>query len=339
MNKSVLIIGFPGAVAKQVARMLARAGTPTTLLVTAGDMRHARALRKSTGESLHLITGSPDHIDFGLSGETYMELAANTRVVLSLLPQVMGRTEAPPGTLTRIGKELVEFALTAGPQTRVLHLSSIDIRGTGAGLFAESDIDIGQKPLLSIAQERLRNERVLGRFRSRFPITIVRTGVITGTGPGLVPLVPLMLAEPAFFSRYDEGGLNLTPLAGLSALIIHLLQFPEDTAGRTLHFFADSERSPRHLSASLTALAREMLPADADPVAMARPLCESAGFTARAFWQHNGSISGVSTAWTKTFFASRGFSSEEHLHVDWAQLMSETVNDLLAVKEQKGDAS
>ncbi len=320
---SVLIIGFPSSIAAQTARALCDAGVHVNLLVSKQDAHHGRALRGIDKAKLTLLTGNAEHIDFGLAGDAYMALAQTTRAVLSLMPQAFERDRPSAGVLMRAGQELAEFARTATPPLHALHLSGIDIRGTGTGLFSERDVCMGQSPPTALSRERLRVERALFQLRDHFATTIVRVGVLAGDGPGLYPFIPLALAEPAFFARLDTRHLHFTPLETLVAFLVHWCQHPVDTGGRALHLLAPDDATLSQRSEFLVREAQRRFPKGIAPDAWARKHCEALGFTARAFWQHNGSNAPVSSAWTDTFCREHGFALAERITVDWAQHVSQ----------------
>lgn len=330
-KKNVLVIGFPGATAKRVTKRLCHIGLHVFLLVNRSQINLTKSLKRKWGDSVTVIAGEPSHIDFGLTGEHYLELADQMHCVLCLMPSVLPSSISGEA-IAHVGREIIEFAQASPKLERCIYLSHLDVHGDFKGRFAENDVDVSQHFDSPSALYRLKNERVFRRFMGCLPVTVVRTGTIVGVGQGVYPLVQLILSSASYFIRNDNERLLLTVQEDLVELLAILVTGQLKIEGKTFHFFRPCSKTPGQFAKYITGLARSQVPAGFDLVAAAKRKEKEHGFSAREFWQQNKYSSNIENTWTLEYLEQYGVGSQNRTDELWESLVERSVDEIVGFR-------
>jgi long-chain acyl-CoA synthetase len=138
-----------------------------------------------------------------------------------------------------------------GGLRRFSHISTAYVAGEHAGCFSEDDLELGQRFRNPYEQSKFEAERMVGRWRSRLPITVMRPSIIVGerdsgwTSSFNVLYWPLRAfahgAYPALPAR-SQAPVDVVPVDYVADAIFALSQAPE-TEGGTFHLTAGRHTS------------------------------------------------------------------------------------------------
>jgi hypothetical protein len=320
MSLDIFIVGFPFAAADRVAAKLLKEGNRVSLLVPEQFILKARALKKRFGDSLTIFKGKPDCIDFGLSGEEYKKLLKNTRTMM-VLPSSFFPSSC---NIERIAREMVEFCLNALNFEQLIYLSCIDAAGKTSKIFCEKDLALSFEFLNRDAEHRAKNERILSRFKKQIPITIVRTGIVLGTGFGLYPVIPFLLLSNNYQNAPSLERIAFTPIADLVDFIAWLTRNP---VLKTVHFFHVLNKTPQKLSSEISIMAKKNFSSHYNIEQAALRYIKKQGFSLKSFWQNNGYTGKVQNSWSNNFLAEHKIKLPVVTEEVWAELTG------IAVKE------
>jgi len=307
-----MVIGFPGVVARRVAARLSGRGRAVRLLAPPGLEAEASAFAAALpGEAL-AVFGDLAHIDLGLPGPAYLELAAGLEsIVLAATPGPPRPDEAAASGAEEI-REVLELALSAPGLAHVVVLSHVDVAGDFDGSFAENDLDLGQRFPGPAGGERLVVERICRRFWPRIPLTVIRGGWAVGPDPDLAPVVAMLLAAGEEIERHAGCRLALSGVDGLSALLGDVVDHPPAAGGRVLHAVDPAFPAVEDLLRRTTAGIRDLAPGSFDLAAgagrMLRRAADGVRWHPREFLQRQPRAR-IETAWTRSFCDSRGLPS------------------------------
>jgi hypothetical protein len=312
----VFAIGFPGAVACEVATALAtQEGIDVRLLVSPEHRKEARQFVSRLKREITIVEGSDTRIDFGLSGKSYLKLAEEVETILQLnLPHPPGSQSAEPEARTA-AREIIELGLEAKRLKHVITLSHLDVAGHVDGVFAEWDLDLGQGFSDQLQEDRFRAERVFRRFMDKMPITVARSGWISGTGRGLCPLVHLLLAmdDPASAQIKDpDAGISAIDIGTLSGIIVGLIPLPPANGGRTLHLTYADLPAIGDLVAQIKQTAQELVPAGFELFTGAKRVLRRGDkehfWSVREFLRRQPAKARISTSLTERFLNENGLT-------------------------------
>ncbi len=256
----VLVLGFPGGVARAAAELLARERRAELLVMASEqDVPAARRLADRLAGA-EVIEGDSERIDFGLSGERYLRLVEEVDELLCLEQPLPPGEEGRRGHSRHSAREVIELFLASRRLRHLVVLSSLEVAGEGAGRFSESDLDTGQSFWDETSKERFRVERVYSRFSERVPLTVMRGGWLVGDGEGLVPLAQLLLAVGDDLGKSAARRPLLADAEAVAATASGLVGLAPARGGRVLHLL-DSERSSlEDLRTSVVSTARLLVP-------------------------------------------------------------------------------
>jgi long-chain acyl-CoA synthetase len=133
-----------------------------------------------------------------------------------------------------------------GGLRRFSHISTAYVAGDHAGCFSEDELELGQRFRNPYEQSKFEAERIVSRWRSRLPITVMRPSIVVGerdsgwTSSFNVLYWPLRAfaqgAYAALPARRD-GPVDVVPVDYVADAVFALSQAPE-TEGGTYHLTA-----------------------------------------------------------------------------------------------------
>lgn len=308
MTQVAFITGGTNALGASVAKKLCKAGYELELLVSAEQQADVTKLCGELGDRVRVHLGNSDAIDFGLGGAEYRELAGRITVMACLeLPPPPGAKGSAASAATR---EIVELGLVSSQLQHVLVLSHVDVCGDLDGTFGEHDLEAGGNGLGPGQEDRLGAERILRRFFRQLPLTVLRSGWIVGSAPGLCPLAHLLLAlDSPEELGVNAAGLELyaTPLPDLARIAAGLMIAPSPLTGRTLHVVGEELPPLAELHEEMVHLASSVVPAGFNRGAGARraikrdPLKKE--WFVQEFFRHQPRRARITTAYTRGILA------------------------------------
>lgn len=318
-NGAALVLGFPSGIAEVVATELLEAGSLVYLLLPQESFARAAHLKKRYGKQLQLTVGRGDYLDFGLGGQDYLKIAQQTSTVYSLYSSYGSGTE--PDFQASHVRELVEFCKVTPDLSRLVLLSDFSFVGEFNGVVAERDRELPESSLRDKRNE-FRTEKVISRFLSTFPVSIVRVGTLVGTMTSLFPAVMLTLGYPELFSRSGVS-VYLAEVAWAARRIVEIATKAEP--GLTFHLFQKS-CEPGALGMELMQRAMTQVPRTYDLRAAARRYLKNAG-EARSQLAAAQIEAKVENSWTNSYFRAHNFSVLEQ-SLNWQPLVEADVEKL-----------
>ncbi len=316
---TALVLGFPSSISEMVATELLESGVVVYLLLPQEFFARAAHLKKRFGKQLQLTVGRGDYLDFGLGGQDYLKIARQTGTVYSLYSADEPRTGLD--FQSSHVRELVEFCKVAPGLSRLVLLSDFSFVGEFNGVVAERDWELPETSLRDRERE-FRAEKVLSRFLSTFPISIVRVGTLVGTVTSLFPAVMLTLGYPELFSR--SGVLiYLAEVTWAARRIVEIASKAEP--GLTFHLFQKS-CEPGALGMELMQYAMAQVPRTYDLRAAARRRLKNAGEARRQLAAAQIEAK-VENTWTNNYFRAHNFSALDQ-SLNWQPLVEADVEKL-----------
>ena len=263
----VLLTGATGFVGMEVlARYLERTDRRVYALVRGGDdcdaaARIAGTLRCLFGldhpyaERVIPVRGDVTRRALGLGSETDA-LAEHVSEVVHCAATVSFGLSLRASRATNVGgtERVLRFARLCqqrGGLRRFSHISTAYVAGAHAGCFSEDDLELGQRFRNPYEQSKFEAERIVGRWRSRLPITVMRPSIVVGeresgwTASFNVLYWPLRAfahgAYAALPARH-EAPVDVVPVDYVADAIFALSQAPE-AEGSTFHLTAGRDTS------------------------------------------------------------------------------------------------
>jgi len=184
VSGSLLVTGFPALRARRVVRALLERSQHTQIAVLVqrerADEAREQLASERQGARVSLIEGDPAAIDFGLSGQRYLELARAVRVVHAAYSITDAAAPERIAEAVNLGqaRELIEFARVAPELRALVSYSSAFVSGQRTGVVSEAELEAGQsfrspvERTLAIAERMLRDSRV--------PRIVLRSGHLLG---------------------------------------------------------------------------------------------------------------------------------------------------------------
>jgi len=330
-----LVLGFPGVAAVRVAERLAvLRGGPVLVMVPSAAAAAASSWAGGR-RGIELVEGDWNRIDFGMRGADYVALCGTVTEVYSLLGHGLLTSPDDLEALSGAGREVIELALAAGRLDRVVVLSHLDVAGQHDGPFSEEDLDVGQRFAADDQRARYRSERVYRRFADRIPLTFLRTGWIPGDGPGLCPIVGILLSHPDMSGRQAQEPFLLTDLESLAAICAGLAGTGEGGGVQTLHLPCDPPWTLGALSVEVRRLAKESIPGAYDLAAGARRVLKLSEGASR--WPSGELLrrrvrARYETRWTRDFLARNGLPFPAPTGTGLASLVERAVEEIVGFR-------
>ena len=138
-----------------------------------------------------------------------------------------------------------------GGLERLSYISTAYVAGEHAGTFAEDDLDVGQRFRNAYEQSKYEAEQLVGRYRGRLPITVLRPSIIVGdsrsgwTASFNVLYWPLRAlargAYPVLPARVDAP-VDVVPVDYVADAVFALTHAPE-AEGYAYHLTASAQAS------------------------------------------------------------------------------------------------
>ena len=189
---TTLITGFPGLVATALVERLMplRADEVFTCLVEsrarrAAEQRLEELEQRHPGarQRLRLVEGDITDPSLGLDEHERQEVRASTHEVfhLAAIYDVHVSREVATAVNVEGTRHVARFALSCAGLRRFHHMSSFGVAGHHPGVFAESDLDVGQPFRNHYVESKFEAERVVRELvDDGLPITVYRPGYVVG---------------------------------------------------------------------------------------------------------------------------------------------------------------
>jgi hypothetical protein len=243
------------------------------------------------------MNGNPCFIDMGLKGDDYNTLTATIDTLLCLYPRLLPQQKI--ANLSAIAEEIIQFLSASQKSPRVIFLSSVDIAGAFDRILAERDLAILKPHINHHSRELFEAESILHQW-TQTPITIIRSGMVTGCYPDLLPLVQMLLAGMhPFESEASEKRListNVEDLAGFVAWLCH-----QPPATHTFHYFENTPVQSKVLARTALTLCKAQLNNHYDVRDAARADLVKESFAVNEFFGHNNIVAAIQNSWTNRF--------------------------------------
>jgi thioester reductase-like protein len=200
-------------------------------------------------ERVELLRGDVTAMDFGLSGASYLDLAARVHLIHHCMCASQGGVARDSERRTFVAStgEVLELAAARGSKVRrVIHWSSARLFRPQNGRITESESSCESGPRSRDDDARFRAELLVREFAKRVPITILRPSIIVGdsrTGEmdraePIYALLQLIVNSPHELRIPLPGtgdqACHLVPLDYVVEAGLALADHP-DSAGRTFH--------------------------------------------------------------------------------------------------------
>ncbi len=287
MQEELLLTGLPSLPASLMLReVLSRSDAAVHLIVRPKHVDALSTIRDEFGkvfdERVRVFEGDPNHIDFGLSGSEWTELASRvTRMHhMSEVSNPSASKEAAAQGNVGATREVLEFARGAKKLECLVAHSTALVSGQRAGLIQEDELDFSHGFRNAVEETKARSERMLRDAMRDVPIAVVRPSIVVGTsttgeierfdGPYL--LILLMMSSPRDWALplpgRGDAPLHLVPMdfvvraaravgrdSAAPGQTFHLVDRNPLTAKRIFELVAEAagKRSPRgFIPANLT---------------------------------------------------------------------------------------
>jgi long-chain acyl-CoA synthetase len=138
-----------------------------------------------------------------------------------------------------------------GGLRRFSHISTAYVAGEHAGCFSEDELALGQRFRNPYEQSKFEAERIVGRWRSRLPVTVMRPSIVVGERDSgwtssfnvlYWPLRAFARGAYAALPARHEAPVDVVPVDYVADAIFALSQAPE-TEGGTFHLTAGRHTS------------------------------------------------------------------------------------------------
>jgi long-chain acyl-CoA synthetase len=249
-----------------LARYLERTHRRVYVLVRGADdsdaaARIARTLRCLFGahhpyaERVVAVRGDVTSRALGLGSESEA-LAEHVNEVVHCAASVSFGLSLRVSRATNVGgtERVLRFAKLCqerGGLRRVSHVSTAYVAGDHAGCFSEDELELGQRFRNPYEQSKFEAERIVGRWRSRLPITVMRPSIVVGERDSgwtasfnvlYWPLRAFARGAYAALPARREAPVDVVPVDYVADAIFALSQAPE-TEGATFHLTAGAHAS------------------------------------------------------------------------------------------------
>lgn len=325
-SKHVLILGFPSLVSTAVTASMLNAGYSVSLLVLAQDKKYVKPLKKRYGKKLQILHGNGAHLDLGLGGGEYLELARTVDNVLVLYSNDMYAQSA--SVAFAIAKELVEFCSVATQLKHVFYVGGFGFVADFDGIVAENDLVLPMSYSSlsshdSYAHGVLRIEQLLRRFHLTFPLSIVRCGTLVGDANVICEVVLYALGFPELFLKSRRASLWITAIASVSDYLLAALR--SENCGKTVHLI--NEKCELHqLYAQVVQMAKAQVPNGYDLRTSARRYLKNANLSASQISRQLLNAK-IQNSWTNQYLEAHNFPKCD-FSLDWQPLVDGAVEVL-----------
>jgi thioester reductase-like protein len=185
-----LLTGLPdGFLARKLLDQLLIAHPQLSILCLVNDAGFDRAhallsqLSVHDRERVELLRGDVTAMDFGLSGASYLDLAARVHIIHHCMCASQGGVARDSERRIFVGStgEVLELASARGSKVRrVVHWSSARLFKPQSGRVTESENSCESGPRSRDDEARFRAELLAREFVKRVPLTILRPSIIVG---------------------------------------------------------------------------------------------------------------------------------------------------------------
>lgn len=289
---ATLLTGFPAFSARRMARRVLEEEPGAQLLLLVREKFREEAgrfhedLPGDLRRRLEILDGDITHMDLGLSGSEWRDLADRIVRILHLASiYFVGVERAVVEAVNLRGtEEVLELAAACTKLERLVHFSTTHVSGDRRGLVLEEELEMGQAFRNHYEETKFRAERLVRRAGERgLPVTILRPGVVVGdsrTGEidrldGPYHLIRMIVASPLDVTpplpARGDSPLHLVPIDYVVDAAHAILRRP-DSVGRTYHLVDPNPMPARQVFERVAKAAGRRLPRGFVPAALSRML-------------------------------------------------------------------
>jgi thioester reductase-like protein len=249
-----------------------------------------RALPAEQRGRVRILEGDASHMDLGLSGHEFNELAKEVHVIhhCAAVTYLGVQRRVAEGANVDGAREVIELAEQAPQLRRLVHWSTALVSGARRGYVHESELDAAAGFRNVIEETRFRAEGIVRGAMGRVPTTILRPSIVVGDattgeidrfdGPYL--LVLLMLNAPMDLRIPLPGRgdipLNVVPVDYVVRAAMRIVA-DERSIGRTFHLVDPQPLSARRVFELIAQVAGRPVPRGSVPAQVAAALLRTPG--------------------------------------------------------------
>ncbi len=291
-----LLTGYPAFTARRMATKVLEAEPQTQLVVLVREKFREDATRffaqlpSDRAQRVELLAGDITHMDLGLSGTEWKDLAARTSRILHLASiYFVGVERAVVHAVNLRGTtEVLELAEACHGLDRLVHFSTTQVSGDRTGLVLEEELEAGQGFRNHYEETKFRAERLVRQAAARIPVTILRPGILVGDSrsgeidrlDGPYHLIRMIVASPLDMTpplpARGDAPLHLVPIDYVIDAAHAILRRP-DSVGRTYHIVDPNPMPARRAFERVAQVAGRRLPRGFIPAALSRMLFRTPG--------------------------------------------------------------
>lgn len=297
MSDVTLLTGFPTTfVATRVLPALL-GGDPEGRVVCVVQPRfrsraeeRLEALPAPDRARVRILEGDSSHMDLGLSGREFRELAAEIQTIHHCAAVTYLGVERRVAEAANVdgAREVLELAENAPNLRRLVHWSTALVSGARRGYVHESELDASAGFRNVIEETRFRAERIIREAMDRIPTTILRPSIVVGdSGTGEIDrfdgpylLVLLMLNAPVDLRIPLPGRgdipLNVVPVDHVVRSAMRIVTDPR-SIGRTFHLVDPQPLSARRVFELIAQVVGRPVPRGSVPAQMAAAVLRTPG--------------------------------------------------------------
>jgi thioester reductase-like protein len=284
-----LVTGFPYFTARRmIAKIVEGDPKAQVLLLVREKFRAAAdefiaALPAKQRRRVRPLLGDVCHIDLGLSGDEFRDLAAEVTTIYHVAAAYYLRVPREVAVRVNVGgtRNVIELAGVCSRLERLVYFSTAMVSGTRKGVIMEDELEVRQRFRNAYEETKCRAEALVRDAARRLPVTILRPGIIVGDSrTGEIDKLdgPYYMIKLIVGSRLDVA----LPLPGQGGAPLHLvpIDFVVDAAfalardpravGRTFHLVDPRPLAARRVYEMVAERASRKPPKGSIPEGLAR---------------------------------------------------------------------
>ncbi len=270
--RGYFVTGFPGFVARHLARRLSEKG-PVTLLAQEHFAEEATKFAATLGTKARVLVGDVVDMHLGLSSPEYRQICAEvTDIYHAAGITYLGTDKQTTWRVNVDGtKNMLELAADVKQLARFNHFSTVYVSGDRVGVIMEDELAAEQKFRNAFEGTKFEAEILVRRAMARLPVTVYRPSIIVGDsrtgeidrfeGPYLVAmlLVASPLAVPLPLPGNGAAPLNAVPIDFAVNACVHIGHDPRGV-GKTFHLVDPNPIAARRVYELIAARIGKRLP-------------------------------------------------------------------------------
>ena len=186
--RDVLITGYPSYLARRLARIVLREEPEARVrLLVRPDFldeaaKHIEALPGEQRERVQVLSGDVVHLDLGLSGREYLEVATHVTDVYHIASHWwLGVDRKRIWEVNVRGtRNVIDAAYEMKRLRRLNHFSTAFVSGDRTGVIMEEELDCGQSFRNAFEETKFEAEVLMRKAASQVPISVYRPSIVVG---------------------------------------------------------------------------------------------------------------------------------------------------------------